>query len=320
MKLFYTLLVRFIIAVLAATALLALIFFMVTVGRVGLDTVRSESMVGLYALHSIYRGVLPAVILGALYVLFCALHLLERTPLPLVPVCACAAVLLYAIATAGSLLPYNDFELGRLHVLRPESGMVYRASGVGNRALIPGNVDGLILENVVLHSPGSQSPEWQKFSQLLMDPADNSVVIPGDADFPLYAAPTAKWSLFRPPRQLQALADELSDIQIALFHSGWLARGVIAVVMSIFLFSVWVLVRLTRWPLINAIVVMGAVRMVMWCSSIILQAESAAFMEIVLGSVQPWLLSTLVYGVAAGVLLIGGVLQSPFRTWSEEVR
>ncbi|AFG38792.1 hypothetical protein [Spirochaeta africana] len=313
MKVSLKILVRFLAAAVAAIGLLSLALFTVSVGRVGTAAVQLESGFAPHLLQALQNSILPGWIFAILFALFSALHHLKRNPLSILPAGIAAWGVLFGLLSMPVWMA-DDAGFQTSIRLRPVPGYLYQDT---RSSFVFGSIQGVTVREVFRHD--GSLPGWQRYPEGIIDPAENIVLLQGH-EFPLADAHTARWSLYTVPAELTGLIADLQHYNNLLRHESWLLRVLLTGVATAVFLSLWTLVRLTRWPLLNALLMVSVVRAVLWVISAANRPVVQEFSGIVLGEVEHWLLPTVLMAVMAAVLLAWGALLAPFATWNEEVR
>lgn len=308
---------RFLAACAFGTGIIALVIFTVSVGRIGAGIVNEESRLWLHMLHAFSLSLLPGWILGVLLTLFSALHALHKSPLPLLPVAVGAAGVLFLFLSLSIPL-YQRVRDENVHIrLRPMPGNVYQT---GEQTLIFGKVQGISIGDILYRSKGNASPSWRYISEGIIDPLQNEILLSGQDQFDLDAVKTARWALFSTPSVLSGLQRDLNGVVTYLLQAEVWVRAILSVLLSVVFFSLWTLVRLTRWPLLNAMLLFTCVRILLFLAGFLVVPETQTYIEVVLGRTEIWVVPVIFLSFLATVLIGWGMLLSPFATWSEEVK
>ncbi|TVQ99527.1 MAG: hypothetical protein EA403_12885 [Spirochaetaceae bacterium] len=174
-----------------------------------------------------------------------------------------------------------------------------------------------------------EGPRFSLYPQGVFDPVTEAITArPASettgAPFALSDAVHAPWALFDPPPAVRSVSRDVQTVATLLTADLVetplrTAAGIAAV--ALLLTASWVLLRLTRWPLLNALLTLGWVRLILFALPLAAHPELAHAIERLVGAPEAlrW-----VYLPAAmllcGVLLVGiNMVLPPFDHWRREV-
>ncbi|MFW5683226.1 MAG: hypothetical protein ACOC1I_00095 [Spirochaetota bacterium] len=256
---------------------------------------------------------LPSVVLGALIALFSALRTLDAPLVALLSLVIAWSILL----VAGAFLlgtyppPATSATLPEARLVRVDHLRLYAVERIG-----------LEVQTLAVHDP-ERDPGFSVVSEAVIEPQEGSLLAPGDARFPLELGRATDGfpSMVDPPPFLDGI---IADIRVtsrllALANPPETSRLLNLAALSLFLAGSWSLVRLTRWPLFNAAITLGAVRLVFW----ILPAVHEGILRDVLiaafdSRALPFASAALVGGIGAGLLALL-VFMPTLEEWRREV-
>ena len=260
---------------------------------------------------------LPAVLLsGIFFALFSGLFRIIRKPgIKLL------SFALLAVFLAASLF-FGLFGLGRLikgveappepsaFPLKP--GILYEA---GDAYLRLGNKDGVVLREVLTYGVGRA--EFRLHPEAVYKPEKDTLRLL-DTGEEIRVGESAS---VKPPAFLSSLFRDLVYLSGKLTPSSMLdwRTAVNVVIVTFFGLSLWTLVRLTRWPLFNLIVALGAFRFALFLIRFLgkeFLPEAAKIVK------SDWLLHQIPFitlGTAAVILFFFCILMKPLAEWKRDL-
>jgi hypothetical protein len=199
------------------------------------------------------------------------------------------------------------------------SGVVYR---FGNNFLYADRREGASLFDVVVYRGGKQ-PGFVFSPEALVDPANGTVHISETGtDFRIADSETSYAHMFTGRPVISGLFRDVRLLSAALWNQkNPLAPSylLLVAVTVLFITSLWFLVRLTRWPLFNAMAAFGAFRLLFLLYAFL---QGAVFQEFIAAVVQPTFQRFVTPGVLlfiSIVLVVINLLLPPFDLWKREV-
>jgi hypothetical protein len=314
------LVVRFVVSIVAA--LLVLVVGIVAVRWVTFDTPDGSSAGRILALlvsQALRPAVLPATIVATLVCLLRLLRFSRARPAGLLTVFLLTGLsVTFGFAgverLAGSV-PQPRTPLQR----RLAPGLLYRGETVDLYAL---RATGAVLRTVVVHEYGRE-PAFRVFDEAVHDPMRDQLLIgPQRMSVAMSSVENAYWRAFEPPPQLSgtfrdiaAAADRFPVAGVPFGRRFLLLAWTLALAVT----SLWVVVRVSRWPLLNVLLALGIVRGYFAIFSLADRGAVREFAAVVIP--QPYM-SYLLPGAFAAVslvLLLVLVLLPPFQQWKREV-
>lgn len=263
MKAAIRLFVRFVLwfaaIVLAASALVVAHAYVT-----GFDPAGASSISLLPALLYAFALVwIPAVLVAGLIALFSALRSLDAPAAGLGILAAAWTLTL----SAGVLVVGPAVAPPSPAAIVPEGSLI-RAGSVRLLAL---ERAGTVIDPMVIHDDDARL-EFSTVDRAVAeyDPAVRATVVRiplGDRPpIPLTNLENAYPAMVSPPSLLEGLMSDARRIADLLAFGGWARREVLLNILGLglFLLGSWTLVRLTRWPLFNALFAVAAVRFALW--------------------------------------------------------
>lgn len=305
--------IQFFAAVCVGTAVSVLLLFMVSLGRVGSDP--GAFGYGSYALLAVQHSIIPGWLFAVVITLFSALHHLRHGAAALLLYFLVGWAVLFGGLSAGNAIQKSLKEPDLMRRLHPRAGMLYQS---GERAFVAGDISGYTVQNMFLYDRQSVAPRWHTISQSLIDPYENSVRIPSAPPLLLENADAGRWSLYHPPALIAGVLRDAVKTAELFYADSRLIRVLLSFAAAAALFSLWTLARLTRWPLLNSVLVFAALRFFAWAGYLVQLDDFQQVMEIVFGASQSWLGISLVFAVVAIILTAIGLLLPPFHSWDQE--
>jgi len=311
--------VRFVLVCLILTVVLAGVYVLTVLGETydpghlplpGLISARI--MDGLRAVYPV------SVLLSVLITLFTVLRLKRFR--------AVALIVVFVAGTAAIVGGIRGIELLRRDSaasapasVAVEPGFVYR---FGNDFLYSDRREGVSLKDVVVYR-NDKEPGFVFSPEALLDPGSGVVHLPEtDEDFPVAKSDSSFAHMFVGPRVVSNLFRDVGVLSRALGRQkNPLAPSYLLLVSVTVLFvvSLWFLVRLTRWPLFNALIALGVFRLLFLLYGFL---QSKVFQEFMSAVVQPAYQRFVSPGVIlfiSLVFVIVGLLLPPFDLWKREV-
>lgn len=311
--------VRFVLVCLILTAILVGIYALTMLGEaydpghtLAPGLVSARLMDGL-------RAVYPAsVLLSILITLFSVLRLRKFRFM--------ALLLLFVVGAAATVGGIRGLQLLRRSSSPAgtatgafTSGVVYR---FGDNFLYADHREGASLFDVVVYRSNKQ-PGFVFSPEALVDPATGIVHISETgADFRIADSETSYAHMFAGRPVIAGLFRDIRVLSAALWNQrDPLAPSYLLLVSVTVLFitSLWFLVRLTRWPLFNALAAFGAFRLLFLLYAFL---QGATFQEFIAAVVQPTFQRFVTPGVLlfiSVVLVVINLLLPPFDLWKREV-
>jgi hypothetical protein len=210
-----------------------------------------------------------------------------------------------------------ETRLERARRLEPE--ILYRAEPIGFYAL---ERQGGSLAPVVVHDPGAE-PEFRLLEQATHDARVDSLYMPEiGLTVELDTVRNAYWQAFLPPEGAAALFEDVALASAtfkAEFSHGTRHLLVHAWSLALVLVSTWVVVRLSRWPLLNIFLVLLAARGIFAAFSFVQTETMSDLMGVFLTEEQMHYLLPALFAAASLVLLLVLIVLPPFRQWKREV-
>ncbi|WP_460051721.1 hypothetical protein [Spirochaeta dissipatitropha] len=317
MKASLNLLARFLAVFLLGLGLFTLVLFAVAVGRAGSGYISSQASSAVILWYSFSQAILPAWITAVLINLFSALHKLRKTPLPLIPVCIAAGLLLFSIIAVTENISHGISDREQVYSVYPAENVIYKSQ---HSAVLIQELDQNNVRNVLFLDSEGTAPRIRLYTSLAYDSEQQLLTIPDNPDFNFRQAGNAPWVLYNPPSELQAVINDVQLLQGLLHNSSLIVSFALGIALTLSLFSLWTLVRFTRWPLLNSVLVISALRLLLASVSLFTDPAAVDFFTIVIGTGHSAWLPALFMSVFALSLLAAGLLMQPFSRWSQEVR
>ncbi|WP_455381248.1 hypothetical protein [Salinispira pacifica] len=263
------------------------------------------------------RAVYPVSVLVSLLITLFSVLRLSRFRFP--------ALLLLFLVGAGALVGgIRGIELIRTDGTGPEHAsvvpkVVYR---FGGDFLYADRREGVSLLDVVVYRHGSD-PGFSFSPEALVDPATGIVHISETgSDFRISDSESSYAHMFSGQPFISGLFRDVRRLSAALWNQqNPLAPSYLLLVGVVVLFvvSLWFLVRLTRWPLFNALAAFGGLRLLFLLYSFL---QGSMFQEFMKAVVQPGYQRFVTTGVllfVSVVLIVVNILLPPFDLWKREV-
>lgn len=317
MKASLNLLVRFLAVFLLCLGLFTLVLFAVAVGRAGSGSISSQASSALILWYSFSQAVLPAWITAVIINLFSALHRLRKSPLPLVPVCFAAGLLLFALIAVTENINQGISSREKVYSVYPAEMVIYKSQ---RSAVVIQELDHDYAGNVLFLNMEDTAPRIRLYGRLGYNPEQQLLHFPDNPDFNFRYAGNAPWILYNPPSELQAVIHDVQLLNALLHHNSLLVRSALSVALTLSLFSLWTLVRFTRWPLLNSVLAISALRLLLALVSLFTDPAAVEFFTIVTGTGHSAWLPVLFMSGFGLFFLAAGLLMQPFSRWSQEVR
>jgi hypothetical protein len=314
------LVVRFVVSIVAA--LLVLVAGIVAVRWVTFDTPEGPTagrILALLVVQAARPALLPAIMASTLICLFRLLRFSRARP----------AGLLAVLLLTGFAVTFGYPAVERLAQAAPQletpphrrldPDVLYRADDIDLYAL---GRSGLRLETVVVHEYGRE-PAFAVLDEAVLDPVAGEVLVGGRRRaVSLSAVQNAYWQAFAPPAYIAGTVRDVDTAGAAFAGaSDPLARGFLleAWTLALAVTALWVVVRASRWPLLNILLALGLARGYFAVFSL---ADSETVRQLVAGVVPAPYLPYLLPGAFAAVsllLLLVLILLPPFHEWKREV-
>ena len=201
----------------------------------------------------------------------------------------------------------------------------------GSRIIYVDDRAGLEIRRLLVGSldTATDQPRFALYPQGVFDPRTEAIAprpasATTGAPFFLSNAVHAPWALFDPPPAVESVAHDAR--RVATLLTADLAEtplrtaaGIAAV--ALLLTASWVLLRLTRWPLLNALLTLGWIRLILFALPFAAHPELTHAVEQLLGAPE-----TLRWAYFPAFVLLGGLLLvgmnmvlPPFDHWRREV-
>ncbi|MGM0673279.1 MAG: hypothetical protein ACQETQ_01150 [Spirochaetota bacterium] len=264
--------------------------------------------------------ILPAIIVTTLVTLFSLLRFSAGRAFALL-----LTFLLTGLSITFTMIGADYLE----HVVSPVSAplgrrldpnILYRADNIDFYAL---DRDGAVFEPVLVHETG-RDPALSVFQQAEQDRDSGSLLFRGatDRQLGLDAVENGYWKAFEAPQHVEQLFRDISvaassfDENARLDNIDFLLlSGSLALVLT----SLWVVVRLSRWPLFNIILSLGMARAVFATFYVIQSPSVRDFLGIVLSNQEMEYALPGAFVTLSVLLLLVSVLLPPFHHWKREV-
>jgi hypothetical protein len=139
------------------------------------------------------------------------------------------------------------------------------------------------LRRVLVHDrTGEQgAARFRLYPRVLLQPDSGLIVFPDGAQpFSLVDVLQAPWTMFDPPASVRTISADLTagaGVLSGIIAADRLAGIAAVIALSFVLTASWVFVRLTRWPLLNVMLVLGWIRLLL---ALIVVAVDPRFIEL----------------------------------------
>jgi hypothetical protein len=237
---------------------------------------------------------------------------LKRAKRPLIPLVLVGAV------TAGALLLAGLFD-SESRTPVPRSIRTAHVIRIGDTRIYAVSQEGLSYSPVVTHTE-SLNPGFFLHSEGVVDVATGELLIPSSGlELDLTESDDSYPALVEPPHFLMPV---LRDLQVAtrvLSLSDGKFALLTALALSLLVVSLWTLVRLTRWPLFNAVVVFGVLRLAVWIIASIHEGSLNEIAVAAVGSDSLGMVAAAVVAVVAVLLGAASILLPSLEQWRHEV-
>ncbi|MFP4230976.1 MAG: hypothetical protein ACLFRR_03925, partial [Spirochaetaceae bacterium] len=264
---------------------------------------------------------LPAVVTAALVCLFGILADSGRKTVRLLVLFVLCGVMISGGMRLVERLEASA-EPGGETVLRLQPRLLYRAEGIDFYAL---ETDGAEMGPAVVHEPG-RDPAFRVVSEMRLDPASGRLLIPeseavAERRIDARNVENAYWRAFRPPAGFEPLFRDVERAGNAFREvapPGGADFALLGWATALFIVSLWPLIRLTRWPLLNIVLAVGAARGLFFLFTVTqneMVREGAASL---LGRNLDYVLPGALLAISTVLLLVLLVLR-PYGEWKREV-
>lgn len=269
------------------------------------------------ALAALAAGWIPAAMLAAAIAHFSAVRSLQTPVIGLI-------VLTLAFAgtvLGGSLLLASPSVAGRVRPAGVPESRIIRA---GSLRLYAVDREGLLVEPLVYQeSNATAEPGFGVVAQATIDPAQGELVLRGDPQriIDLGEVENSYAAMAEVPEIIRGLVRDLGAFSAYLtLTDGMRGHALLNLAaVAFFVLSLWSIARLTKWPLFNMLLVLGALRLAVW---IVPAINEGALREIFLGIVdngQLGLASAAVLGIVGAACFAILVFLPPMSEWRREV-
>ena len=284
-----------------------------------LSATLSGRLIAVLLSDAVGPAVVPSVVVAVLSCLFRLLRFSTARPVGLLMVFALAgAALTFGMIGAGEIaLAFEDTSAESIR--RLETDVLYRAEPFDFYAV---DRSGAELGPVVVHDSGD-TPAFRMLQSVVHD-AGSDVLLVSEMDtrVDLRSVRNAYWQAFVPPvgvagvfedarRAFSTFRAELSNGLPHLLLLSW--------TLALVLVSAWVVVRLSRWPLLNILLVLVLARGIFAAFSFVQTETMRDLMEIFLSPQQMHFVLPVVFTAGSVVLMLILILLPPFREWKREV-
>ncbi|TVQ38285.1 MAG: hypothetical protein EA384_09850 [Spirochaetaceae bacterium] len=294
-------------------------------GRVGADLVVS-------ILREMRATLLVAAVLATLGVLFRCLRLDGRPTGALLLLWLCAAGAIYGGLLVSDVLRRQLSPVAE-PVRAPATGTLLRSP---QTAIYIGQRENNELHGVLLwRSPAASDAEdnavtgaqagfsvhplahYRRESELIELQSNGFRVALRDVQ-------NGHWQLFEPPAVLERLNEDVArtaDRLSFIVRSDRMAGALTVVALALIVTMSWVIVRLTRWPLLNVVMAIGWIRLLFSVLPFALDSELGQPLQRLLPSAAALshYLHPLILAAVALVLVIVNVVMPSFSHWKREV-
>lgn len=217
--------------------------------------------------------------------------------------------------------------LMRSHAQEPDPLSVvfaeHTVTRIGAVRIFPSEIRGVLLSPLAIHDPAKQ-PGFYVASEAVLDAAGQAIRVPGMAggDVDITGVRGSYSEMVRPTGYFVPILADIAGVTSLLAAGPEDGRSpglLTALALGLFLLGCWTLVRLTRWPACNALLVVGAIRLAVW---FVASVNGGSLSVLIGGFVDPnqlWLVSA---GVLAGVAVALAamlILLPPLSSWKREV-
>ncbi len=227
-----------------------------------------------------------------------------------------AWALLFGGITVIDILEESPQIKPTLQFVKPESARLYLHH---DQAFIATSIEGYSLKELYLFAGGTQAPGWQKVEEAVLDPYTEEILIPQNDTVILSDVHQGSWALFEVPPGWAGVVEDLHDMQAQFIGQGLVVRLMMTLALAFVMYSIWTLVRLTRWPLLNALLAFATVRGLLMLA--VLSADSAVIelFLVVFNRSEPWFGMLIGYFILGLIFFLWGIILQPFGRWSKEV-
>ena len=316
------LIVRFVLAL--AAALVLIVAGTVAVQWVTFYGSSGESAGQFFAslvFDALPQALLPAVVVATLFCLFALIRRFTARPLALLAVLLLSG---FSITVGMNLLaglPGTSSEASVERTRRLEPETLYRADPFDFYAV---NRRGEEFSPVVVHT-AEQDPAFEVASEAISDSRSGILYLRGEGvqgEIGLDTVRNAYWQAFTPSPPVSGI---FADIAVA---GDMLRRSagenatrflLLTWTLALLLTSLWVVVRVSRWPLLNIILVLTVLRGVFATFSAARRETVLEFAALIIPQQQLQYLLPAVFLAISIVLLLILVLLPPFHQWKREV-
>lgn len=280
----------------------------------------------------IVRGIRPALVLGAVAAAFLSLFRLLRLSGPPAVALSFLWVLLAAsllVAVAAVELPLQLPPPASEPARAPAAGVLLRSPQV---ALYVGRREGTQLRDVLLwRASTAQAGSRNGAAGFSVHPLASYDPIIGAIQFPtppgtvmLSDLQGGPWTIVEPPPLVSGMLNDVRRTAApltGLARTDRLAAVLTVAALALIIVMSWVIVRLTRWPLFNAILAIGWLRLLLYLLPVSLDQT----MLQALGRLMPLAnfplsyLPALLLAAVGLLLLVVSVVMPSFSHWKREV-
>jgi hypothetical protein len=258
---------------------------------------------------------IPTVLLAGTIALFSAARAMTA---PRVAVAALAVAWTGLLLLGGTLLQARPAERAAPVPVLPERSLVR----LDDLLVYPLDREGFTLSPIVIHDD-RRAPGFSVRPEATIEPSTGSLTIPGFEPPSVDIAATASSypAMVQPPELLAGLASDVATTAalLALPADASPAALLNLFALAVFLLGNWTLVRLTRWPLFNAVFALAAIRFALW---IVPAVQTGALRGMLIAAfdstVLPYASAIVLAGVGAGLFALLVFLPS-LEVWKREV-
>ena len=181
---------------------------------------------------------------------------------------------------------------------------------------------GLEYRQVLVYDVNAR-PGFSLVDEALREPAGNGLAVPQTGiELQIDRARNSPWRILDLPVLVADLVEDIdayTEAWLGAARSNVLLFFVLSAVSAFFVASLWPLARVTRWPLFNALIVFGAVRLLFVIAGLTRNGDFVrVFADLVSQQAVPWILPASLLFVAALFFALLALMQ-PFDQWRREV-
>lgn len=306
---------------LALALLLTAVQLLLLLGRYFDLSVISPAELAPYLAVGLQPTLLIAAIVAALSLLFRFLRLTHNPTAPLMALWITLAATLYAAVLVG------DFTADRF----PPRAPTPRVPAAGTLLRLPhaavyiDEAAGLELRRVLLWQE-TANPGFSLHLEAIYEPSTERLYPLGsESGVPVFETINGQWTMFEPPPVLSRLITDLYRTSAALGQArrtrpaaGYLTLLSLALIVTLS----WVVVRLTRWPLFNAMLVLGWIRLLLRVAPVPLDPgfQQPLLQLVPMAEQLGEFLYPAVLATVAVLLLLISIVTPSFDRWKREVR